>query len=130
MYVADSGNGRISVFTPEGDFVRVIPVGTWAAQLGVDRVNYLAFGPDGTLYLTAPASGTLEAFDGQTTVPVENGELVRPVGVTVAPDGTVLVTDGTESTVVQLQPVLPPDFGASASPDASPAASPAASPVP
>jgi uncharacterized protein (TIGR03663 family) len=130
IYVADSGNGRISVFAPEGDFVREIPVESWAAQLGVDRVNYLAFGPDGTLYLTAPASGTLEAFDGQAIVPVANDQLVRPVGVSVAPDGTVLVTDGAESTVVQLQPELPPDFGASASPETSPGASPAASPVP
>ncbi|HVL23508.1 MAG TPA: SMP-30/gluconolactonase/LRE family protein, partial [Thermomicrobiales bacterium] len=55
LYVADSGNGRISVFTPEGEFVREIAVPSWAEQLGTDRMNALAFGPDGTLYMTAPA---------------------------------------------------------------------------
>jgi len=128
LYVADSGNGRISVFTPEGEVVREIPVPSWEGQLGVDRVNYLAFGPDGTFYLTAPARGLIEAFDGQRFVPVQGQDVVRPTGVTVAPDGMLFVTDGAESTVLQIQPELPPDFGAGASPEASPEASPA-SPV-
>ena len=134
IWVADSGNGRLSVFTPQGEFVAAIPVESWAGQLGVDRLNSMAFDADGVLYLTTPARGLLEAYDGSTFVTIPSEDLVRPVGVAVAPDGTVLVTDGTESRVIQIEPELPSGFGAgAATPQASPAlpqASPAASPAP
>lgn len=129
LYVADSGNGRIAVFTHQGAYLKEIPVDAWAGQLGVDRVNYLAFDSKGTLYLTAPSRGLLQAWDGNQIVTIEDTRLVRPVGVTVAPDGMVLVTDGAESVVVQLAPKLPAGFGPQASPAASPVTSPEASPA-
>ncbi|HEV2073239.1 MAG TPA: 6-bladed beta-propeller [Thermomicrobiales bacterium] len=129
LYVADSGNGRLVVYTPEGEVLDEIPVESWTELVGADRVNYVAFNQDGILYLTAPARGVLEAYDGEEFVPIEGNELVRPVGVAVAPDEMVLVTDGAESTVIQIVPDLPEGFGAEASPVASPQASPLASPA-
>jgi sugar lactone lactonase YvrE len=129
LYVADSGNGRIVVYSAQGDVIEEIPVSSWAGQFGVDRVNYLGFGSDGILYMTAPSRGLMEAYDGEQIVPVNAGGVVRPVGLAVAPDDMVLVTDGAESVVVQFAPTLPEGFGPSASPAASPASSPQASPV-
>jgi len=129
IYVADSGNGRIAVFTPAGDFVRNIPVESWSGQLGVDRLNALAFGEDGILYLTTPSRALVEAYDGSTFVTVESPDISRPVGVAVANGGMLLVTDGTESRVFQIEPELPSSFGGgAATPQASPGASPVASP--
>jgi len=125
IYVADSGNGRLVVFSPRGKVVKEIPVESWAGQLGTDRVNYLAFGDKGILYMTVPSQGLLQAYDGHQIVTIENADVSRPVGVAAAPDGMVLVTDEAESRVVQFSPELPDGFG----PQASPAASPAASPV-
>lgn len=129
LYVADSGNARVVVFSPQGDVISEIPVESWTDQLGVDRVNYLAFGGDGVLYLTSPARGTLEAWDGTQIVPIDGADLARPAGLIMAPDGMLLVTDVAESEVLQFAPVFPAGFGETASPVASPGSSPEASPV-
>lgn len=118
LYVADSGNGRLVVFSPQGEVVRELPVASWVDQMGVDRLNYLAFSGDGVLYMTSPSRGVLEAYDGSQVMALEDDDLVRPMGVAVAPEGTVLVTDGAGSSVVRIEPQLQsPD---SASPQASP----------
>lgn len=129
IWVADSGNGRVSVFTPRGDFVRDIPVESWQDQDSTDRVNYMAFDQNGVLYLTAPARGELDAYDGNNIVRIGNANVVQPVGVAVSPDGMLLVTDGAESEVVQFVPKLPDDFGPQTSPAASPISSPRATPA-
>lgn len=129
LYVADSGNGRIVVFSPQGDVVSEIQVESWRDLLGAERVSYLAFGDDGILYLTTPSRGLLEGYDGDEFLRLENNGIVQPVGVAIAPDGMVLVTDGAEGTVVQIDPEFPEGFGMEASPDASPDVSLTASPA-
>ena len=49
VYVADRENGRIQLFTPEGDYLREWRYG--------GRVMSLAFAPDGVLYVSAEPKG-------------------------------------------------------------------------
>jgi uncharacterized protein (TIGR03663 family) len=103
VYVADSGNGRISVFTPDGQPVAQWRVEAWPvtdpADLPPTFQPYLAFGPDGTLYATAANAGTIERFapDGSPLPPItdlaEDEPLEQPVGIAVAPEGDLLVSD-------------------------------------
>ncbi|MGH2559213.1 MAG: hypothetical protein ACRDJH_09120 [Thermomicrobiales bacterium] len=134
VYVADSGNGRISAFSTTGT-----PLQQWAVEVWAGRQffePYLVFGPDGNLYATSSQTGSVEVFtpDGALLLSVQqvSGELMEaPIGVAVAPDGSILVADGNRSAVFRYQPPeLPQEpAGDVALPEASPVASPAASPV-
>lgn len=103
VYVADSGNGRLSVFTKDGTLVQEIAVPQWVGQ--VDRENFLAFGTNGLLYSTLSSTGEIIVFNPTTgeQVYAGNGDfgriMVRPLGIAVAPDGTVFVADASESRV-------------------------------
>jgi sugar lactone lactonase YvrE len=140
VWVADSGNARIQVFTIEGEFLEEIPIPSWTGQMGVDRLNAIALGPDGVVYITSPTTGTIEAYAGGELVTVPGVGFVRAGGISVTPDGQLLVTDVNAGVVYELTPELPEGFGGigpasspaatpQATPDASPAASPAVSPA-
>ena len=127
VYVADSGNARLSIFERDGTPVTQVPVSSWEGQVTLE--NYLAFGPDALLYMTAPDAGVVEVFDpvsGQivlsTRGPVDS-PMEMPVGITVMPTGEVLVTDIGLSDVVRFTPEVP--GGGAATPAASPIATPA-----
>ena len=127
VYVADSGNERLSIFERDGTPVTQVPIPSWGGQGTLE--NYLAFGPDALLYMTAPDAGVVEVFDPRsgeivltTRGPVDS-PLKQPVGITVMPDGEVLVTDIGLNDVVRFTPDVPE--GGEATPAASPAASPA-----
>lgn len=131
VWVADSGNARIQIFTIEGQFLEEILVPAWEGQMGVDRLNGLAVGPDGIVYFTTPMLGTVSAYDGDQIIDVLNLPPMRAGGLTVAPDGALLVTDVNGARVYEVVPELPGGFGveSDASPAASPMASPAATPA-
>jgi glucose/arabinose dehydrogenase len=111
VYVADSGNQRLSIFSKDGEAVDQIAIPSWEGQ--TTRVNYLAFGPDGLLYMTAPDAGVVDVFDPQegevihTITDADNADLERPIGVAVMDDGTLLITDEAQHDVIQLIPDFP-----------------------
>ncbi len=123
VYVADSGNARLSIFESDGTPVTQVPVPSWEGQQ--NRINYLAFGPDGLLYMTAPDAGVVDVFDpvSNTILTTTRGPvdtpLQQPIGIAVMPNGELLVTDGELNDVVRFTPDIP------ARPGATPAASPA-----
>ena len=129
IYIADSGNGRLSIFERDGTPVSQIPIPSWEAQ--ATRVNYLAFGPDGLLYMTAPDEGVIDVFDPETnsiiltTSGPADTPLEQPIGIAVMPDGEVLVTDGAIHDVIRFMPEIQEQQGG-ATPEASPEASPVA----
>ena len=113
MYVADSGNARISIFTPEGRPVAQWPVADWPAPnpggLPPAFQPYLAFDAAGNLYATASNAGQVLVFDreGQVTTPTDGGRrraLAQPVGVAVAPDGEVFISDVGRDAVFKYTP--------------------------
>jgi DNA-binding beta-propeller fold protein YncE len=113
VYVADSGNARIAIFTPEGEPVAQWPVSAWPppAPGGLPPAfqPYLAFDAAGNLYATASNAGQALVFDRAgnpiTTITDANGEsLAQPIGVAIAPDGTVFLTDVGRDAVLEYTP--------------------------
>jgi uncharacterized protein (TIGR03663 family) len=145
VYVADSGNARISVFAADGTPLEQWPVDAWAGQAYFEP--YLAFDQYGNLYATSSATGSVEVFDpsGQLIDSIHqigSETLQAPIGITAAPDGTLLITDSGRDAVVRYTPPTPspgatsgeiidefPASPAAATPEASPRAEAPASPV-
>lgn len=142
IYVADSGNARISIFTPAGDPVEQWPVAAWPG-MGADGSRpanqpYLAFGADGVLYATSSTTGSVEVFapDGTPGTPIHdvNGDVLQePIGIATAADGTILITDINRDSVFRL---TPPPAGSTGPPageppnQAAPNSAPISQPLP
>jgi DNA-binding beta-propeller fold protein YncE len=113
VYVADSGNRRISIFTPRGE-----PVAQWPAEFwplpNPDQVRpafqpYLAFDEAGNLYVTSSGTGVVVVLDREgrplETITEAGGDPLRqPLGIAVAPDGEVLITDIERDAVYRYPP--------------------------
>jgi glucose/arabinose dehydrogenase len=125
VYVADSGNGRINTYTRDGQFLSSQVIPDWQGQL--ERVNYLAFGPNGVLFATTPSTGEVLAIGNGQAVPIAGPntkeEFQRPMGLAVDANGSLLVADAGASRVVEFTPEIPEAVipsGGVASPVASP----------
>ncbi|MGI8727910.1 MAG: hypothetical protein ACR2K6_09580 [Solirubrobacterales bacterium] len=108
IYVADSGNARISIFQPNGQPITQWPVPAWDGQQYFEP--YLAFGPDGMLYATSRATGSVIVLNSDGTIvetldAINNVPLDGPLGITSAPDGSLLITDAGLSAVLRLVPL-------------------------
>lgn len=108
IYVADSGNARISIFQANGIPITQWPIAAWDGQQYFEP--YLAFGPDGLLYATSRATGQVIVLDGdgaivETLDSINNVPLDGPLGITSAPDGSLLITDAALSAILPLVPI-------------------------
>lgn len=108
LYVADTWNHRVQVFTPDGKFVRA-----WGSffDAGDDPAKTVTnpgmfYGPrgiayrDGLVYVTDTGNERVQVFREDGTfvrmfgvTGSGSGQLLEPVGIAVAADGTVLVAD-------------------------------------
>jgi DNA-binding beta-propeller fold protein YncE len=148
IYIADSANARISVFTPAGAIAAEWPVDAWSGRIYYEP--YLAFGGDGNLYATSSETSSVEVYslNGQhidSITDVNGVALQQPVGIAANSNGDLLITDKGANAVYDYTPsgatgsdiggsvTLPgeasPIAGTEASPVASPIGSPAASPI-
>jgi uncharacterized protein (TIGR03663 family) len=139
VYVADSGNGRISIYSKDGTSVGEWQVDAWAGQLYFEP--YLAVDVEGNVYASSSGTASVEVYDpnGQWITSISrigSEDLKQPVGLAIAPDGSVWISDIGANAVFRYTPNFepPPDDEIieelpGASPEASPAASPQASPV-
>lgn len=125
VYVADTGNSRISVFSREGEAILQIPVPEWEGQFG--QQSYMRFGADELLYITSPGNASVLVWNGTNFLQVAQGVVAAPVGIALAPDGTILLSDPATSKVGETLVEIPAEFLAgsgtpagSASPEASP----------
>lgn len=107
VYIADSDNARISVFTTTGQAVRQFPVPAWTGGQYVEP--YLTFGHDGLLYATSRITASVEVFQPDGT-PVDSlrdiggNQLQSPIGIATAPDGSILIGDSERSAVFRYVP--------------------------
>lgn len=106
VYVADSGNGRIAVFDGQGQPVAQWPVDAWRGKAYFEP--YLALAPDGTLYATSSATRQVLKFgpDGRLVLAssgtAPDQTLAAPVGIALAADGSLYVSDTTRNSVLRL----------------------------
>jgi DNA-binding beta-propeller fold protein YncE len=130
VYVADSSNGRISVFTAQGLPVRQILVDAWQGRLYFEP--YLTFDFFGNLYASSSATASVEVYDPDgallaSLTSIGADLLQQPVGLATDADGSVLITDKGSNAVYRFDPLelpapLIPDVSEGAgSPEASPA---------
>ena len=108
LYVADTWNHRIEVFTPDGQFVNAWGTFFDAQDDPTQEAAHPSefYGPrgiatrDGLIYVTDTGNERVQVFqeDGTFvrvfgTTGSALGQLLEPVGIAVAADGTVLVAD-------------------------------------
>lgn len=107
IYVADTWNGRVQHFDRDFNFVNEIKVDGWSSTYVTDK-PYLAVTRDGTILASVPAEGKVLVFDqtgkriGSWTMPSAAGGKGRPVGLAVAPDGQIWVSDSLGNVVRKL----------------------------
>ncbi len=101
VYVADTWNHRIQVFTPEGQFLRMwsvfevngLPDGFWGPRgITLDET--------GRVFVTDTGKQRVVVFDANGTyltqfggLGLEAGNLDEPVGIEIAPDGRIYIAD-------------------------------------
>ncbi len=123
-YVADSGNNRIAVFSPEGVFLRAfgegvvdgaeapqvcttatscLPGKASAAAGGMSAPEDVAFGPGGELYVADRNNSRIDVYtpEGAFLRSFGEGELAEPEGLGSGSDGELYVADtGSDRVVV------------------------------
>ena len=101
VYVADTWNHRIQVFTPDGEFLRMwnvfdvngLPNGFWGPRgIAVDQT--------GRVFVTDTGKQRVVVFDSNGnyltqfgSVGLEPGNMDEPVGIEVAPDDKIYIAD-------------------------------------
>ena len=101
VYVADTWNHRIQVFSPDGQFLRMwsvfevngLPDGFWGPRgIAIDQT--------GRVFVTDTGKQRVVVFDANGTyltqfggLGLEAGNLDEPVGIEIAPDGKIFISD-------------------------------------
>jgi DNA-binding beta-propeller fold protein YncE len=101
LLVTDSGNRRVQLFAQDGAFTKMVPDETEPNPL--ERPRRAVMDRDGWVYVADPQAGRVFVFDdlgslARTISPQGVGRF-RPTDVTVAPDGTIYVTDEATSSL-------------------------------
>jgi sugar lactone lactonase YvrE len=110
VYVADRLNYRVEVLNGNGQYLREFKVAGWEdTQINVEP--YLAIDNSrGFIYVSDPTKKKVHRYSLTGTGHKEftkfdgGGDFSQPTGLAVAPDGTLLVTDGNLARVVTLKP--------------------------
>jgi len=107
VYVADGGNGRVSVFRPDGTYVRTVGSrGSGPGQL-LD-IHGVAVKADGTLAVADPDNGRIQLFTASgmylSSIPVMDWTTIRGLEPYLAwlPNGNLLVPSPTTNRLYEI----------------------------
>ncbi|MEA2448984.1 MAG: tripartite motif-containing protein 71 [Thermoleophilaceae bacterium] len=112
IYVGDTNNHRIDVFTTDGGFVRSF--GTTAGTGQIGSPNDIAFDSQGNVWVddTAPAGLVEFGADGvplsRTSTAAGASDPFRSSGVAIGPADDVFATDNLKSRVLRFRQAPPP----------------------
>lgn len=101
VYVIRDGTGLIRAYLDTGEafeFLWTAPTATAAG--GIGSTGNFGVGPDGSLYFVGPSGNTLVRLDPETGATLAESPVLAEnmdPRITIAPDGTLYVTDGTAS---------------------------------
>ena len=113
VYVADTHNKRVQKFDANGKYQGEFPVSGWQVQPGDEP--YIAVDADGNLFITDPPNKQVRKYTPAGVVLATytagvgktSGDLMNPIGIAVAQDGTVYVADSARSAIVTIISNLP-----------------------
>jgi DNA-binding beta-propeller fold protein YncE len=119
IYVADTWNQRVQVFSKEGGSLRQWPIDGWdawqseeKAHLAVEEKPYLAVDTAGCVYVTDPGNYRVLVFDGLGNYVLSFGQygfdersFALPMGIAVDEDGAIYVTDARGGRVLVFDPL-------------------------
>lgn len=104
LLIADTRNQRVQRFSPEGRYL-----GEFRADWSVAGINevYLAVDRHGDILATDPLGQRVLVYNGSGKLKTEIrsgtwGTLQQPVGIAIAPDGSVYVTDAARHAVIRI----------------------------
>jgi DNA-binding beta-propeller fold protein YncE len=103
ILIADSHNARIARYTADGELLDPWTVTAWDGLRFFEP--YLAVSPDGRVFATTSVTNEVLVFsdDGQGGSPLPAGDVLRPFGIAIQPDGDeALITDGIRNGVVTI----------------------------
>jgi DNA-binding beta-propeller fold protein YncE len=119
IYVADTWNRRVQVFTSSGVFLRQWPIDGWDAKDNAGKASlihedkpYIAIDANGYVYVTDPTNYRVLVFDrfGNYMLSfgkygTDNASFTLPVGIAAAEDGTIYVSDAHNNRILVFDPL-------------------------
>jgi DNA-binding beta-propeller fold protein YncE len=123
LYVADQGNGRVSVFDLEGSFRRTLGqaatafFGAWQGSFA--RLQGLAVDALGRVHALDAYQNVVQVLDGETGSFIESygsfgtgvGQLTVPLGIAILRDGRVVVANAENRRLEELRLLAPGQGG-------------------
>jgi sugar lactone lactonase YvrE len=99
VYVCDNNNGRLQIFTRDGQFLSAFPVPGWENK--VYSEPHVAVDKKGTIWVTVPGAKEVRAYDNSgkllhtiTGQSVPGAAFDTPMGIGLSPTGKeIIVTD-------------------------------------
>lgn len=109
LYVTDTGNERVQVFTPDGAFVRMWGT-TGSGETNLLEPVGIAVTTDGTVFVADSHNARIARFDGEGN-PLDPWSVEEWTGLTffepylaIGPDGSVYATNSTNGTIATFGP--------------------------
>ena len=107
VYVTDLHNLRVEILDTNGTYISEIPVPTWKTAILAEP--YLAFGPNGDLFVSDPANATILRFDSTGKQVNSYGAgtglpLLNPIGLAFDTDGNLYIADAKKNAIIKTKP--------------------------